>query len=170
MNHIVDMIDAQMDVALRAQSPTGSDYVFKKLVTNRPIFCASPEYLKKNKKPLKKIEDLRHHRLLMFRAYENQKILGTAYKLQDFTDARYISPSSGLFITELLLNGAGIGVRSGWDVHELLERGELIEVLKNQKIEKLNDIYLVVPSRRLLAPRVRAFIDYLSEQAKSWPE
>ncbi len=169
-DHIVDMIDAQFDVALRSQRPTGSEYVFKKLVTNRPIFCASPEYLKRNRKPLKKAEDLRHHRLLMFRAYENQKILGTPYKLQDFNESRYIAPSSGLFITELLLNGAGVGIRSGWDVHELLERGELVEVLKSQKIEPLNDIFLVVPSRRLLTPRVRAFIDFLSEKAKAWPE
>ena len=169
-DHIVDMIDSQVDLAIRSQTPTGSDFVYKKLVSNRPLFCASPEYLKQSKKPVRKIEDLHHHRIMMFKAYTNRKILNTPYKLSDFADSKFIEPSSGLFITELILRGAGIGVRSGWDVHDLLKSGELVEVLKNYKIDPLNDIYLVVPNRRLLAPRVRAFIDFLVARAKDWPE
>lgn len=47
-----------------------------------------------------------------------------------------------------------------WSVYKHLERGELVQILKDYPLLEETAIWAVYPSSRLLAPKVRAFIDY----------
>lgn len=64
-------------------------------------------------------------------------------------------------------------MNSTWSVYEHLQRGELVQVLKNDPFISDTAIWVVYPSSRLLGPKVRAFIDYFAEHCGSpvyWDE
>lgn len=76
---------------------------------------------------------------------------------------------NGWYLTELALQGFGIVARSRWDVTDHLAAGRLVRVLERHPFETFGQVYAVIPSRKFLAPRVRTFLDALTEAAKSLP-
>lgn len=165
-DQLIDLIDNQMDLGIRVEEPRGADFVYIKLMENRLVLCASPDYLKRNSGPLQRPQDLFHHSILMLKVYENCRIARSKIRLGDLARARKMRCESGLFLTQMTLLGAGIGVRSLWDVKPLLDEGQLVEVLPRHKIESFGNVYAVIPSRRLLARRVRVFIDFLTARLR----
>ena len=67
------------------------------------------------------------------------------------------------------INGLGINLCSTWCCYQQVERGELIQVLKNFPLVSNTAIWAVYPSSRLLAPKVRAFIDYCADSFGNRP-
>lgn len=168
-DQVVNLIEAQVDLAVRIQQPPAeSELIYKRLAPNNLVFCASPEYLKKTKAPIKTISDLHRHSLIMFHVYERCSIEGTDFKLKEFVKSKRIDANSGTLLTQLALTGAGIAVRSIWDVREFIQRGELVQVLPRTKIINPVDIYAVIPGRRLMTLRVRTFLNFLEQKAKGW--
>ncbi len=166
---MVNLIESQMDLAIRIQPPPdNSELIYKPLGPNDLIFCASPSYLSRTKLPLKRIEDLSLHPLIMFGVYENCAIKGSNLKLKNLSQSRRIEANSGTFLTEFALCGGGIAVRSKWDVRNHLAKGELKQVLQKHQIVNPQSIYVVIPGRRLMTLRVRIFLKFLEESAKSW--
>jgi DNA-binding transcriptional LysR family regulator len=166
---MVHLIESQMDLAIRIQPPPdNSDLIYRRLGENKLIFCASPSYLHQSKLPLKKIADLHLHPLIMFDAYLNCEVKGEGLTLRDFEKSRRVVANSGTFLTEMALQGAGIAVRSLWDIKSYLDRGELKRVLSKFEIINPQSIYAVVPGRRLMTSRVRLFLSFLEQKAKSW--
>lgn len=163
-----NIIEAGFDMAIRIETPKDSDLVYRKLIPNDLIFCASPQYLKKNKTPLKKIEDLRHHDLLMLSIHRRCLFEKTKTRLGDFAKNKKITCEDGVFLTEMACQGEGILVRSIWDVQNYLHEGRLVQVLKKPRLETFGHVHAVVPSKRYLAPRVRVFLDFLLEKSQGW--
>lgn len=157
----VDLIDSQLDLAIRVDTQKGADFIFKKLMENKLILCASPSFLKSRKVQIQHPRDLKRHPLLMLEAYSECKFKKSGITLSEFRNEIQIESKSGMFLTELALQGAGIAVRSYWDVKHFIDKGQLVQVLEEQPIESFGTIYAVVTSKRLLAPRVRAFLDFL---------
>lgn len=168
-DQLVNLIENQIDLAIRIQQPPAdSELVYKRLAPNNLVFCASPGYLKKSKLPIKTIEDLRHHPIIMFSVYERCSIKGHDLKLKDLAKSKRIDANSGTFLTDLALNGAGIAVRSIWDVREFIRHGELKQILPQFHIENPVNIYAVIPGRRLMTLRVRNFLNFLETKARDW--
>ena len=67
-------------------------------------------------------------------------------------------------MTNLTLQGAGIGIRSLWDVKDFLKGGSLVQLIPTHEIESFGTIYAVITSNRLLPKRVRVFLDFLTEK------
>ena len=65
-------------------------------------------------------------------------------------------------IRDACVNGLGITVNSSWSAYQELNSGKLVHILKDFPLISNTDIWAVYPSSRLLAPKVRAFIDYFS--------
>jgi DNA-binding transcriptional LysR family regulator len=166
---LIDLIDNQIDLAIRVQEPAGSEFVFKKLIPNELVVCASPEYLKKAKK-IRTPEDLLSHRILTLQVYEDCRFGRSTLSVGDLMKARAIHCENGLFLTELARQGGGVAIRSIWDVESLLRSKQLIQVLERFPLESYGNIYAVIPNRRLLAQRVRAFITFLESEMKNWSQ
>ncbi len=162
----IDLIDSQVDIAIRADDPHGADYVYKKLVENELVVCASPDFIKKAKVKIKEPMDLKKYPLLTLNVYGECKFIRSGILLSDLFGSIKISAQSGLLTTSMILQGAGIGIRSLWDVKPYLEDGSLVQLLPNHKIESFGTIYAVITSNRLLAKRVRAFLDFITGAAK----
>lgn len=165
---LVDLIDLQIDLAIRVQEPVGSDFVFKKLVENKLVLCASPSYIQSLKKEIRRPEDLHQHPILALKVYEKRRFQNSAITVGELLSTQRISCENGLILSELACQGAGIAVRSLWDVHSLFQSGKLVELLPDFPLESFGDLYAVIPTRRLLAQRVRVFLDFLSEKARDW--
>jgi LysR family transcriptional regulator, regulator for bpeEF and oprC len=73
-------------------------------------------------------------------------------------------------IHRLIVNGAGIGVLSGFICAPDLREGRLVRLLPEWKMPGL-EVSIVFPSSRALSRAVRVFIDFLKnspEMAKLW--
>jgi len=64
----------------------------------------------------------------------------------------------------LIENGMGIGIKSLWNADESLKSGKLVKVLPDYPLLTKSSIWILYPSNRIVAPKVRAIIDYLLEQ------
>ena len=60
------------------------------------------------------------------------------------------------------IDGMGIAKCATWIAYQQLRDGSLIQVLEDYTLLDNSDVWAVYPSSRLLAPKVRAFIDYFS--------
>jgi DNA-binding transcriptional LysR family regulator len=162
---VLDFVESNIDLAIRIQHDLeDSNLIYRKLAPNDLVFCATPTYLKKSGKPIKKPADLKQHKLLMLSVHGSCRFGG--HKLEEFEKSKWITCDNGAFLTDLALHDFGILVRSIWDVRDDLRKGKLIQVLENYPLETFGNIYAVIPSRRYLAPRVRTFLDFLTK--KSW--
>lgn len=164
---IVNIIQSGFDIALRIQTPKDSNLIYKKLIPNQLILCATPKYLKEFGTP-KKIEDLAKHQLLFLDIHENCKFIETSFSMKKFSKNRKIQCNNGVFLTDYALNGHGILLRSIWDVKDHLKNGSLVQVLKQNPIEIFGNVFAVIPSNRFLAPRIRSFLDAIEKKAKTW--
>jgi DNA-binding transcriptional LysR family regulator len=77
----------------------------------------------------------------------------------------YIAQDSGGFAA---VAGLGIARHSLWHICDDLAAGRLSVVLPAYDIPATG-IYAVMPERRLMPPRVRAFVEYLGEQLGDTP-
>ncbi len=157
---VADLVKSDYDVAIRIDEPEDSRLVYKKLVPNDLILCASPRYLKTRGTP-KTARELKGHDLLMLSIHRGCRLTRSGLRLGAFEGAKKITCEDGAFLAEMARSGHGILVRSIWDVREDLKTGKLVQVLKNDPLETFGHLYAVIPSRRYLAPRVRVFLDFV---------
>jgi LysR family transcriptional regulator for bpeEF and oprC len=64
-DRVVDLVQEQIDCAIRLGPVRDPDLVVRRICTTRWITCAAPEYLEKAGRP-RSIDDLRNHRLIGF--------------------------------------------------------------------------------------------------------
>ena len=76
--------------------------------------------------------------------------------------------NNSLALREAVLNGAGITRTPTFIVGRDLQDGTLQAVLTNYETLEVS-IYVVFPQRRLLAPKVRAFVDFMTERISDEP-
>lgn len=74
-----------------------------------------------------------------------------------------IRADNGEALRDAAIGGLGITVTSNWCAYEQLKNGQLIKILEDYSLTSEPAIWAVYPSSRLIAPKVRAFIDYFSE-------
>ncbi len=76
--------------------------------------------------------------------------------------------NNSLAIREAALAGAGITRTPTFVVGEDIQQGRLFAVLTEYELLELS-IYLVYPQRQHLAPKIRAFIDFMAERFAGTP-
>ncbi len=75
----------------------------------------------------------------------------------------------GEAMRDMIENGMGIGMKSLWNASESLQSGTLVEVLPDYALKTESAIWALYPNRRIVAPKVRAMIDFLVEQFSPVP-
>ncbi len=164
---VLNLTESNIDLAIRIDDePKDSSLIYRKLMPNQLVLCASPEYLKNNASPIRTPRDLRNHEMLMLEIHQNCQFIKHPQKLKEFSNSQKIICENGWLLTQMAIDGLGILVRSLWDVQENIKKGELVQVLKQSPLENFGHIYAVAPTRRLLAPRVREFLNLLTEHVE----
>jgi DNA-binding transcriptional LysR family regulator len=158
---IVDLVDGGFDVAIRNAELKDSSLIAKKLASDRRIICASPAYLKQHGTP-KHPNDLKDHQCINIIGIENW-LFNVDDKVIDIKTRGKIRTDNGDAIRELCVAGHGITMNSMWSVYQQIKSGELIEILTDTPYKSDTAIWVLYPSSRFVAPKVRAFIDFFSD-------
>ena len=163
-----NIIEGGYDLAIRIEEPKDSDFIYRKLVPNELVLCASPGYLDRLQNRPKKPEDLLSCDLLMMSIHHRCRFKSHKMKLADLKPAKLLTCENGSFLSDLARQGAGILVRSYWDVAECIQRGDLVQVLPKFELETFGHVYAVTPQNKYMAPRVRTLIDEIVSSSKAW--
>jgi DNA-binding transcriptional LysR family regulator len=165
-DEVQDLVSAGFDLALRIGALHDSRLVARKLAVNRRVLCASPDYLRRRGAPQTPEELTAHECLLLLGSHGRQDV----WRLNDAQGRVHtvrvngrLESTLGESLRDSALAGLGIAQHSTWHVCEDLRSGRLQVVLPQYSIAETG-IYAVMPQRRLMPLRVRAFVDFLAEQ------
>ena len=160
----VNLTDKAFDIGIWFGTVPDSRMVARKIVSNKRVLCASPDYLKRAGMP-QVPRDLQSHQCIVLR--ESDAAYGTWYLTrgtrQETIKVRgVLSTNDGETGVLWALAGYGILMRSEWDIHEHVRAGRLVPVLADWALP-VADIFAVYPERANLSAKVTAFIDFLTD-------
>lgn len=161
-DRLVDLINENIDCAIRIGELTDSSLVSVRLGEMRRMVVASPAYLVEHGVPRAPADLARHNCLSLgqqrgwvFRNPDSGEVetlkVGGVFECND-----------GAVLHEWALAGRGLAWRSLWEVGRDLKEGRLTSVLDAWQAPPMG-IYAVFPQRRHLPLRVRLFIDLLKD-------
>ncbi|MFZ4833058.1 LysR family transcriptional regulator [Rouxiella sp. Mn2063] len=162
-DRMVDLIDEGVDVAIRSGELTNSQMMSRRLGPFRFVIVGSPAYFAQRSLPLKP-QDLYQHDCLGYR-FPNGGQLQRWEMLGDTPlDLSYSVSSNNLeSLLQAALQGLGLIYAPEFLAREYLASGALVSVLAEQ-LDFVGKFSLVWPSSRHLLPKIRVFIDFLSEK------
>jgi DNA-binding transcriptional LysR family regulator len=163
----VNLADKAFDLGIWFGTVPDSRLVARRIVSNRRLLCAAPEYLEANGYPATP-RDLQTHQCIVLR--ESDAAFGTWHftrgNKQETVKVRgVLSTNDGETGVLWALAGFGILMRSEWDICADIAAGRLVPVLKEWALPTA-DIFAVYPERANLSAKVSAFIDFLTEWFK----
>ncbi len=157
---IVDLVEGGFDIAIRNAELKDSTLIARKLASDKRIVCASPDYLATFGEPASP-DDLHHHRCVNLMGLENW-VFDTPEGQLSVKTRGVFRTDNGEAMRDACVAGLGIAVNSRWSVYQHLYRGKLVQILPDYPLVSNTAIWAVYPSSRLLAPKVRVFIDYFA--------
>ena len=159
---VQDLTGGLYDLALRLGPLTDSSLVATKLASNRRLVVASPAYLSRAGVPRRPMDLLQHQCIVIQGSSEAllewsftgpEGAVSVAVKGSVTTD-------NGDMQHEWALLGAGLVLKSAWDVAEDLQAGRLVAVLHQYPCPPA-DLYAVYLSRHFQPRRVTVLVEYL---------
>jgi DNA-binding transcriptional LysR family regulator len=161
-DRLVDLIEERYDCAIRIGDLDDSQIVGLRLADNKRVIVAAPHYLAARGLP-RHPDDLASHNCLSFGNQGNQSrgwLLRVDGELRPIRVKGNMACTDGSVLHQWTLDGVGLSWRSLWEVREDLESGRLVSVL-DEFAAPPNGIFAMLPERRHLPLRVRAFVDML---------
>lgn len=165
-DQVVDLVSEGFDLAIRIGALEDSSLVARHVAPNRRVLCASPDYLRRRGAPKAPKDLVQHDCLLLFGSSGRQDV----WRLHDAEGEEHAIRVQGRFESnygELLRDasvaGEGIAIHSLWHIADDLRAGRLEVVLPDCRLAT-TAISAVMPQRRLVPPRVGAFVDFLIAQ------
>lgn len=161
----LDSATEAFDAAIRfTEQMSDTSVVARKIAENRRIICAAPVYLNSYGVP-RKAEELDGHNCLRLSTTESWN----DWELADGDSTRKVQVSGNFeansadAVYHAALSGLGLARLSTYLVAEDIREGRLVHVLP-EYTQEFAEILAIYPDRRHLAPKVRAFIDFLVER------
>jgi DNA-binding transcriptional LysR family regulator len=167
----VETEDTSYDLVVHVGALADSSRVAFRIASNDRFMLASASYLKRSGVP-EVPEDLSKHACLLLQ--ENDEDVGlwrmhtSRGKAQTLRVQASLLSNDGDVIKQWALAGRGIMLRSEWDTAEEINNGKLVRVLPTWKLAEAN-VYALVPQRKGLSTRARAFINFLSARFQPHP-
>lgn len=167
-NRVVDLVEEGVDVALRVRSSLDDSgtLVVKKLGESTSCLVASPAQLHRQGRPSVP-QDLLHMDTMAMNAVDGRATLllqgpaGASYTLVH--QPRYVADDL-LTLKFAAIHGTGMCFMPDYMCRREVEDGRLVHVLPGWAPPR-GIFHAVYPSRRGMAPAVRAFLDFLAEHA-----
>lgn len=153
---LIDLIDARIDLALRAGRLPDSSWVAKRLCAFEWVLCASPDYLRRHGVPTSPAELLPHQWLVGSRdgSVLQFGLLGPGGERETVRLEARIASNNQLTLEQMCTAGLGLALMTHPDVHEALQAGRLQRVLPTWQLEA-GPVWAVTPQRDNQPAKVR---------------
>ena len=161
----VDIVREGFDLVIRtSDNLEETSLIARKLAVMTHALCAAPSYFEKHGKP-KTPADLKRLNCIRFTLSGHPDIWeftkdGLSERIT--IDGRY-SVSSSLAVRDALREGFGVSLIPYWYVEGDLKAGRLQSALDDWTMVE-TVLYAIYPARQHLAPKIRAFLDFLIEE------
>lgn len=174
-DRLVHMLDEKIDVAIRITAAPDASLIGRRLARQHSIVCLATSYAEKRGAP-RRIEDLAKHNCLTYGASG-----GSTWRFYDGESDREVAQievsgnvhaRDGDSIYVATLAGIGISLQPIWLVAEDLKAGRLKPLFPGtwaSSIGGASAIHAYYVHRRHLAPKIKAFVDYLADAYRSPP-
>jgi len=170
-DRLVDLVDEGYDLTVRIARLQTSSLVSRLLTSTRMILCASPEYLQRHGIPAHPSEIAQHSVIAytLLSMGEQWEFEGPQGPVSVKVLPR-MRTNSGDTCCAAAVQHQGIVLQPSFLVGAHLASGALVEVLPKYRSIELG-VYAVYPTRKHLAPKVRALIDFLVNafRMRAWP-
>ncbi|MEL7224593.1 MAG: LysR family transcriptional regulator, partial [Cyanobacteria bacterium J06576_12] len=144
-DEVLDVVEGAYDLIIRNASLEDSSLIVRKLAADRRLLVASPAYLEQHGVPATP-DDLAEHRCMTLGEtrwkFENGQTVSVSYTS---------TVNDGEAMRTMLEYGMGIAIKSVWNASKSLKSGRLVEVLPDFPLITEASIWLLYPSRRIIA-------------------
>ena len=165
-DRFVDVVDAGYDVVIRITRMKDSSLIARRLAPANIVVAASPDYLAAHGEPVRP-SDLRNHKCLH---YNGGHAAPPEWTFLDGDGRSHTVPvqgpliaSFGDLIRDAGVAGLGVIAQPTFIIGDAIRNGQLQRILPEYGLATASQIFAVYPHRRHLLPKVRAFVDHLSE-------
>ncbi|MDH1265201.1 LysR family transcriptional regulator [Pseudomonas sp. GD03944] len=161
---VIDMIEHNLDLALRNGPLADSTLRSRLLVRSQRIICAAPGYWQRHGKPTHPEHLAGHNCLILHRP-------GVPFSTWPFEiDGKPVAvrvsgnrvANDGGVLRQWAMQGHGVMIKNRWEIRRELDDGTL-ETALDDFVPRHVDLFAVTP-RRAPSRRVAALIDFLAEQ------
>ncbi len=159
--------DAAICFAEQHKSP---DVIVRRIMQSRRVLCASPTYLECEGAP-KDFEDLANHSCLRITGNRERNIwkMARAPGEVSFEAQGRFEGNSTDVVFRAALAGLGIARLPYYLAERKFRSGDLVHVLPDYAPPS-TDIVIMFADKRNLAPKTRAFVDFLVRELRGGPE
>jgi LysR family transcriptional regulator AphB len=164
VNRRVDFIEEGFDVVIRIGQLKDSMLIAKKLGSVSRGLYASPAYLAKNGKP-EQVGQLTEHQLLIMNSANNDiklKLLSEQGEAFTLDCQPRLLVDDFVMLKQALVDGLGIAVLPDYMSRKEVASGQLVNILPSWGMAAV-DVYALYPKHRAKIPKVKAFLDFVSE-------
>lgn len=160
-DRVVNLVEEGIDVAVRIGVLPDSSLVARRIGETRRILVGSPEYLARRGSPMRP-EDLRLHDVIALTGLmpaREWRYLGKDGRPTSIALSPRLELNDAAAVLAAVERGEGIALVLCYMAAPLLAKGRLSIVLESFTPPPV-PIQLVYPQARLLAPKIRAFLDF----------
>lgn len=166
----VDLIKEGFDISVRIAADLDPGLTARRVGPCRHVLVASPGYLERHGTP-RTPKELADHNVITYQYQQSPwewefRAPGAAPISMPVTGR--LQMNNSLAIRKAVLAGVGITRTPTFVVGRDLQQGRLRAILPEFELLELS-IYLVYPQRQHLAPKVRAFVDFMAERFGGTP-
>jgi DNA-binding transcriptional LysR family regulator len=165
---VVNLIETGTDVAIRIGALEDSTLIAKKLAPQRRIPVASPDYLRRRGTPAQP-NDLTHHACLILAPQQGVTWYFRPPATTEFANIAVsgdVRANESEALLQLTREGLGIALLPTWIMADELAAGQLVPILHNWRWAITSGperaIWGVYPPKRIVAPKVRAFLAFFA--------
>ncbi|MEL7132180.1 MAG: LysR family transcriptional regulator [Pseudomonadota bacterium] len=166
----VDMVEARLDLTIRIGILPDSALMARKLGTAHRVLVASPDYLARTGTPQTPAELAQHDHVLFLPEHAHKPLRLTGPDGNEYSVVRRPKLTIGAVRSIAKAVAAGLGIHAGprWAFAEMLDRGDVVEILADHSQPAL-PIYAVWAPVAIQPARIRAFVDFAAEAIKQIP-
>lgn len=166
-----NLVEEEIDVAIRAGHLTDSSLVARKLCDTRRVIVATPDYLARHGTP-RAPEDLTRHNCVRFGRQQphlnNWPFNGPKGRYAIPVDGNVVA-NNGETVVQLALHGIGVARLAEFAVGPAVRRGMLVSLLAETHHDDRMPISAVYLPTKQAQPKVRAFVDFLLQKFQPTP-
>jgi DNA-binding transcriptional LysR family regulator len=167
---MIDLIDARIDLALRAGRMPDSSWSARRLCAFEWAICASPAYLRRVGAPATPAALLSHQWLVGGRedGVLQFELNGPAGEHETLRLEARIASNNQLSLEQMCMAGLGLALLTRADAHEALIAGQLAVVLPEWKLPEI-PVWAVTPQRENQPAKVRHAVAALQRHFAAAP-